>query len=89
MSFGQSWKFSLENKMRGHMLEVELNSLDLRNFDNIQDLFKNFNSLILHLNGYNVDKSFEETQLIISMVEKLSPYYVIFISYFHINRFTS
>jgi hypothetical protein len=35
--------------MRGHMLEVELNTLDPKSFDNIQDLFTKFKSLILSL----------------------------------------
>jgi hypothetical protein len=55
--------FGKQDEMRGHMLEVELNSLDLRNFDNIQDLFMKFKSLLLHLKGCSVDKSTQETQV--------------------------
>jgi hypothetical protein len=38
--------------MRGHMLEVELNTLDPKSFDNIQDLFTKFKYLILNLSCY-------------------------------------
>jgi hypothetical protein len=53
--------FGKHDEMRGHMLEVELNSLDPRNFDNIQDFFMKFKSLLLHLKGHSVDKSTQET----------------------------
>jgi hypothetical protein len=39
------------------MLEVELNYLDPRNFDNIQELFMKLKSLLLHLKGYGIKKS--------------------------------
>jgi hypothetical protein len=52
--------FGKQDKMRGHMLEVELNSLDLRSFDNIQDFFMKFKSLLLQLKGCGVDKSTQE-----------------------------
>jgi hypothetical protein len=39
--------FGKQDKMRGHILEVELNSLDTRNFDNIQDIFMKFKSLLV------------------------------------------
>jgi hypothetical protein len=35
--------------MRGHMLEVELNTLDPKSFNNINDFFTNFKYLILRL----------------------------------------
>jgi hypothetical protein len=46
-----------QDEMRGRMLEVELNSLDPRNLDNIQNLFMNFNSLVLHIKGSGIEKS--------------------------------
>jgi hypothetical protein len=48
--------FGKHDEMRGHMLKVEINSLDPRNFDNIQDLFMKFKSLLLYLKGHSVDK---------------------------------
>jgi hypothetical protein len=53
--------FGKHDEMRGHVLKVELNSLDPRNFDSIQDLFTKLKSLILHLKGCRVDKSTQET----------------------------
>jgi hypothetical protein len=43
--------------MRGHMLEVELNTLDHKIFDNIHDLFTKFKYLILSLVECGIDKS--------------------------------
>jgi hypothetical protein len=75
--------------MRGHMLNIELNSLDPRNFDNIQDLFMKFKSLLLQLKACDVDKSMQEKQMILSILSKLGLEYAIFVSTFHIVRFTS
>ena len=54
--------FSKHDEMRGHMLEVEMNLLDQGNFDNIEDLFMKFNSIILHLKGCGIDKSTQHNQ---------------------------
>jgi hypothetical protein len=48
--------FGKQDEMRGHMLEVGLNSLDPKSFDNIQYLFMKFKSLLLNLKGCGVDK---------------------------------
>jgi hypothetical protein len=47
----------MQDEMRGHMLEVELNTLDPKSFDNIQDLFTKLKSLILSLGERGIDKS--------------------------------
>ena len=39
------------------MLEVELNTLDPKSFDNIHDFFTKFKSLILSLVECGIDKS--------------------------------
>jgi hypothetical protein len=75
--------------MRGHMLEVELNSLDSRRFDNIQDFFMKFKSLLLNLKGCGVDKSTQHNQLILSILSKLGLEYIVFVSMFHTMIFTS
>jgi hypothetical protein len=49
--------FGNQYEMRGHMLKVELNSLDPKSFDNIHDFFTKFKSLLLQLKGCGVDKS--------------------------------
>jgi hypothetical protein len=52
--------FRKHDKMRGHMLEVELNYLDPKRFDNIHDFFMEFKSLLLNLKRCGVDKSTQE-----------------------------
>jgi hypothetical protein len=39
------------------MLEVELNTLDPKSFDNIQDFFTKFKYLLLSLGECGIDKS--------------------------------
>jgi hypothetical protein len=75
--------------MRGHSLEVELNSLDPRSFDNIQDFFTKFKSLLLHLKGFGVEKLTQHNQLILSTLSKLGRKYAMFVSMLHTVRFTS
>ena len=72
--------------MRGHMLEVELNTLDPKSFDNIQDFFTKFKSLILSLGECGIDKYTQEKQLILTILAKLGPKYAIYVSNFHSGR---
>ena len=48
--------FGKQDEMRGHMLEVELNTLDPKSFYNIHDFFTKFKYLILILGEYGIDK---------------------------------
>jgi hypothetical protein len=57
--------------MRGHMLEVELNTLDPKFFDNIHNLFTKFKYLILILATFGIDKSKQVDQLILTILAKL------------------
>jgi hypothetical protein len=57
--------------MRGHIPEVELNTLDPKSFDNIQDLLTKFKSLILILASCGIDKSTQVDQLILTIFSKL------------------
>ena len=66
--------------MRGHLLEVELNSLDPKKFDNLQDFFTKFKSLLRELKDCGIDKSKAEKQLILAIMEKLGPKYSVFVS---------
>jgi hypothetical protein len=77
-----------QDEMHGHILENELNSLDPSNFENIQDFFMKFKSLLLQLKGCGIDKSKQEKQLILSILSKLGPEYVVFVSTFHTVRIT-
>jgi hypothetical protein len=65
------------------MLEVELNTLDPKSFDNIQDLFTKFKSLILSFGECGIDKSTQEKQIILTILAKVGPRYVVYVSNFH------
>ena len=53
------------------MLEVELNTLDPKSFDNIQDFFTKFKSLILSLGECGIEKYTQEKQLILTILAKI------------------
>jgi hypothetical protein len=66
--------------MRGHMLEVELLTLDPKIFDNIQDFFTKFKDLLSQLKACGVDKSKEEKQMVLTIISKLGLELSIFVS---------
>jgi hypothetical protein len=70
--------------MRGHMLEVELNTLDPKSFDNIQYLFTKFKYLILSLEYCGIDK-YKQDQVIVTILSKLGTKYVFYVSTSHSN----
>jgi hypothetical protein len=67
------------------MLEVELNTLDPKSFDNIHDFFTKFKSLLI-LGECGIDKSTQEKQIILTILAKLGPEYAIYVSNFHSGR---
>jgi hypothetical protein len=71
------------------MLEVELLTLDPKSFENIQDFFTKFKDLLSQLKACEVDKSKEEKQMVLTILSKLGPKFLVFISTFHTVRFTS
>jgi hypothetical protein len=73
--------------MRGHFLELELNSLDPKNFDNLQYFFTKFKSLLHELKDYGIEKSKKEKQLVLAFTTKLGSDFSVFVSTFHSNRF--
>jgi hypothetical protein len=75
--------------MRGHMLEVELLTLDPKSFENIQDFFTKFKDLLLQLKACEVDKSKEEKQMVITILSKLGLKFYVIVSTFHTIIFTS
>jgi hypothetical protein len=75
--------------MRGHILEVELLTLDPKSFENIQDFFTKFKDLLSQLKACGVDKLKEEKQMVLTILSKLGPKFSVFISTFHTIRFTS
>jgi hypothetical protein len=75
--------------MRGHMLGVELLTLDPKIFDNIQDFFTQFKDLLSQLKACRVDKSTEEKQMFLTILSKLGPEFFVFVSTFYTVRFAS
>jgi hypothetical protein len=72
--------------MRGHMLEVELNTLDPNFFDNIHDFFTKFKYMILGFGECGIKKYTQEKQLIVTILAKLGPKYVVYVSNFHSGK---
>ena len=81
--------FGKQDEMRGHMLEMELLTLDPKIFDNLQDFFTKYKDLLLQLKACGVDKFKEEKQMVLTTLSKLGPEYSMFVSTFHSVRFTS
>jgi hypothetical protein len=75
--------FGNKYEMRGHMLEVELLTLDPKIFDHIQDFFTKLKDLLSQLKACGVDKSKEENQMVLTIISKLGPEFSIFVSTFH------
>jgi hypothetical protein len=75
--------------MRGHMIEVELLILDPKTFDNIQDFFTKYKYLLSQLKACGVDKSKEGKQMVLTILSKPGPEYLVLVSTFHSVRFTS
>jgi 3-dehydroquinate synthase class II len=75
--------------MRGHMLKVELLTLDPKSFNNLQDLFTKYKDLLSQLKACRVDKSKEEKQMVLTILSKLGPKHSVFVSTFCSVRFTS
>jgi hypothetical protein len=90
----EAWKileglFGKQDEMRGHMLEVELLTLDPKRFDNIQDFFTKFKDLLSQLKACGVDKSAEEKQMVLTILSKIGPEFSVFVSTFHTVIFAS
>jgi hypothetical protein len=81
--------FGKQDEMRGHMLEVELLTLDPKSFENIQDFFTKFKDLLSQLKACGVDKSKEEKQMVLTIISKIGPKLSVFVYTFHTIRFTS
>lgn len=64
-------------------LENELIGLNPNDFDNIQDLFTKLKSLRLQLKQCKIK---EDSQLILSILAKLGPNYLVFVSTFYDTR---
>ena len=76
-----------QDHMRGHMLDVELNTLDPKSFDKIQYFITKFKYLILSLASCGIDKSKQVDQLNQTILAKLGPKYVVYVFTFHSGRY--
>jgi hypothetical protein len=72
--------------MRGHMLEVELLTLDPKTFDNLQGFFTKYKDMLSQLKACGVDKYKEEKQMFLTILSKLGLKYSVFVSTFHSVR---
>jgi hypothetical protein len=81
--------FGKKYEMRGHILEVELLTLDPKSFNNIQNFFTKFKDLLSQLKACGVDKLKEEKKMVLTILSKLGTKLSIFISTFHTVRFIS
>jgi hypothetical protein len=59
--------FGKHDEMRGHMLEVELLTLDPKSFNNIQYFFTKYKYLLSQLKSCKVDK-YEEKQMVLTIL---------------------
>ena len=71
------------------MLEVDLLTLDLKRFNNIQYFFTKFKDLLSQLKACGVDKSMVEKQIVLTILSNIVHEFSIFISTFHTIRFAS
>ena len=78
--------FGKTDELRGHQLENELIILSPACYDTIQDFFTNFKSLVLQLNKCGIDKKYD--QLILLILSKLGPEFLVFVSTFHFGKLT-
>jgi hypothetical protein len=63
--------------------------LDPKTFDNIQYLFTKFKDLMSQLKASGVDKYKEEKQMVLFILSKLGPELSVFVSTFHLFKFSS
>jgi hypothetical protein len=75
--------------MRGHMLDVELLTLDPKSLDNIKYFFTKFKDLLSQLKACRVDRLKEEKQMVLTIVSKLGPKLFVLVSTFHAIIFAS
>jgi hypothetical protein len=81
--------FGKQDEMRGHMLEVDLLTLDPKSFNNIQYFFTKFKDLLSQLKACGVNKSKEQKQMVLTILSKIGIEFSVFISTFHSIIFAS
>ena len=72
--------------MRGDQLKNELISLSPSNFESLQVYFSKFKALVSQLKQCGIKKKNE--QLVLAILSKLGPDYLVFVSTFHATKLT-
>ena len=76
--------FGKQDELQGHILENELIALQLISFETIQQFFTKYKSLVLQNKQCGLERKVE--QLVLSVLSKIGPEYLIFVSTFHSRR---
>ena len=76
--------FGVQDELRAHQLEIELFSMSPSSFDSIDGFFTKFKSLVLVIKYCGIENKYD--QLILSILSKLGPKYLVFVSTFHATR---
>ena len=75
------------DEMRGHQIENELISLSPNSFESLQLYFSKFKALVLQLKQCGIKK--KDDQLILYILSKLVPNYLVFVSTFYATKLTA
>ena len=78
--------FGKTDEMRGHQIENELISLSPNSFKSLQLHFSKFKALVLQLKQCGIEK--KEEQIVLAILSKLGPKYLVFFSTFYATKLT-
>ena len=78
--------FGKKYEMRGHKIENELISLSPSSFESMQLYFSKFKALLLQLKQCGIEK---EEKLVLAILSKLGPDYLVFYLTFHATKLTT
>ena len=79
--------FGKIDEMRGHQIENELISLSPTSFESLQLYFSKFKALVLQLKQCGIEK--KDDQLVLAILSKLGPDYLVFVSTFYATKLTT
>ena len=79
--------FGKTNEMRGHQIENELISLSPSSFESLQLYFSKFKALVLQLKQCGIEK--KEEQIVLAILSKLGPEYLVFFFTLHATKLTT
>ena len=79
--------FGKIDEMRGHQIKNELISLSPNSFESLQLYFSKFKELVLQLEQCGIEK--KDDQLVLAILSKLGPDYLVFVSTFYATKLTA